>query len=146
MTLIPQDSNFIRRVKTDFAKQAVMQTMGIELVSVEAGRVVLAMPYAKKLTQQNGFLHAGVVTTGLDTACGYAAFSLMPENAGVLSIEFKMNMLRPSIGDRFTFVGEVLKAGRQITVVEGKAYAHKGDSEKLVASINASMMTVLPKP
>ncbi len=145
MSFIPQDPDFAVRVRNSFSRQSVMQTMEVELVSVEAGRVVLAMPFNSQWTQQHGFLHAGVVSTVMDSACGYAAFSLMPAEAAVLSIEFKTNLLRPAQGERFEFVGQVKKAGKTITIVDGEAYAFSGNQKKLIATMTGTMMTVLDK-
>lgn len=136
------DNNFQQRVKDSFARQQAMATLGIQLQSVKAGQVVLAMPYQEQLTQQHGFLHAGIISTALDSACGYAAFSLMPTDAAVLSIEFKVNLLSPARGQHFRFEAEVLKPGRTITVAEGKAYALQDDKKKLIASMTASLMAV----
>ena len=98
------------------------------------------------LTQQHGFLHAGIIATALDSACGYAAFSLMPEDAAVLSVEFKTNMLRPARAERFVARAQVVKAGRTITVVEGKAFALEADREVLIASMTGTMMSVFQRP
>lgn len=133
------------RVAASFARQAVMATFGAELGPVEPGRVEITLPFSPGLTQQHGFLHAGVVATVLDSACGYAAYSLMPEGAGVLSIEFKINLLAPAKGERFRFAAAVLKAGRTITVAEGKAYATSEGVEKLVASMSCTLMTQLDR-
>lgn len=100
------------------------------------------MPFDPKLTQQHGFLHAGIVSTVMDSACGYSALSLMPEDAGVLSIEFKVNLLAPAKGREFRFIGQVLKHGRTLSVSEGKAYAIEGDSERLVATMTCTLMAV----
>nr|WP_316641201.1 PaaI family thioesterase [uncultured Roseateles sp.] len=142
------DDLFAQRVRDSFARQAVMQTLGAELEAVEAGRVLMAMSHRPELTQQHGFLHAGIVATALDSACGYAAFSLMPVDAAVLTIEFKINLLSPARGPFFRFEGQVLKAGRTISVVEGRAWGYASADEpeaekKLVASMNATVMTVL---
>src|SRR5690242_20106898 len=100
------------RIAASFQRQQVMATLGATLVAVTPGEVEIAMAYDPAFTQQHGFLHAGVIATVLDSACGYAAFTLMPEDAGVLSIEFKTNLLKPARGQRFRFVGHVLKPGR----------------------------------
>ncbi len=142
MTFTAPDPNFRTRIAESFARQTAMQTLGIRLESVEPGKVTLAMPFAAHLSQQHGFVHAGVITTGLDSACGYAAFTLMAADAAVLSIEFKVNLLAPAKGDSFVMRGEVIKPGRTITVCEGKAYALTGGSEKLIATMSATMMTV----
>jgi uncharacterized protein (TIGR00369 family) len=109
---------------------------------VEPGRVVIEMPWAAPLTQQHGFLHAGMVATALDSACGYAGSSLMPADAGVLTIEFKINLLAPAEGERFRMEGVVIKPGRTITVAEGRAFAISARGEKLVATMNATLMAV----
>ena len=111
------------RVRASFARQQAMATIGAELTLVTPGIIEIEMPYSAALTQQHGFLHAGVISTALDSACGYAAFSLMPENSGVLTIEFKVNLLAPGRGERFLFRGSVTKPGRTIIVADGQAYA-----------------------
>ena len=139
----PADGFYADRVRESFAKMTVMQTMGGTLGKVRPGEVEIYAPYDKQFTQQHGFLHAGILSAYLDTACGYAAFSLMPAEAAVLSIEFKINLLSPGKGDRFVFVGSVVKAGRTISNVRGEAYGFEGSREKLIATMDATMMTVL---
>lgn len=139
----PADPDFAARVRASFARQAVMATLGITLEEVQAGRVVLKMRHRDDLTQQHGFLHAGVVSTALDSACGYAAFSLMPPEAAVLTIEFKVNLLAPARGPGFRVEAEVTKAGRTISVVDGRALETGPDGERLVATMTATIMTVL---
>jgi uncharacterized protein (TIGR00369 family) len=142
--LTPADADFAARVRASFGRQAVMTTLGAALEAVEAGRVVIAMAHRPQLTQQHGFLHAGIVSTALDSACGYAAFSLMPADAAVLTIEFKVNLLAPARGPQFRFEGQVTKAGRTISVVDGRAYQHDGAGEPvLIATMTATVMTVL---
>ncbi|MDP3762337.1 MAG: PaaI family thioesterase [Ramlibacter sp.] len=138
----PKDPQYAERVRASFARQDAMRTIGATLASVEPGVVVIEMPWAQALTQQHGFLHAGMVATGLDTACGYAGFSLMPADAAVLTVEFKINLLAPAQGQRFRMVGEVVKPGRTLTNVEGRAYAIDGDREKLIATMNATLMAL----
>src|SRR5271167_4784676 len=111
----PKDANFEARVRTSFTRQNTMATLGIEISDLKAGEIELRMPYAAAYTQQHGFMHAGIITTALDTACGYAAFSLMPDDAAVLTVEFKTNLLAPAQGDYFLFRARVLKPGRTIT-------------------------------
>lgn len=144
MPLTPADADFAARVRASFDRQTVMHTLRASLAEVEAGRVVIAMAHQAGLTQQHGFLHAGIVSTALDSACGYAAFSLMPADAAVLTIEFKVNLLAPARGPDFRFEGQVVKAGRTISVVEGKAWQFDGTGKQsLVASMTATVMTVL---
>jgi uncharacterized protein (TIGR00369 family) len=138
------DLDFAQRTRDSFARQPAMATLGVTLEEVEPGRVVVAMAHRAGLTQQHGFVHAGVVATALDSACGYAAFTLMPANAGVLTIEFKINLLAPARGPLLRVEGRVKKAGRTISVVEGEAFEHAaGSSErKLVATMTATIMTI----
>lgn len=138
-----QDPNFEARVRDSFARQAAMGTLGAALAEVAPGRVVITLPWAAHLTQQHGFLHAGMVSTALDSACGYAGFSLMPADAAVLTIEFKINLLAPAQGESFRMVGTVIKPGRTVTVAEGQAFALQGGKEKLVATMGCTLMTVL---
>jgi len=131
------------RVRASFARQKIMETIGAELTRVDAGTVEIEMAYRPDLTQQHGFLHAGIISTALDSACGYAAYSLMPEDAAVLTIEFKVNLLAPGKGERFLFRGSVTKPGRTIIVADGQAYAYEGDGgAKLVATMTGTMMVV----
>ena len=138
----PQDPDFAARVRASFARQGAMATIGAALVSVEAGQVTIELAWAQALTQQHGFLHAGIVATALDSACGYAGSSLMPADAAILTIEYKINLLAPARGQRFRMEGVVLKPGRTITVAEGRAYAIDDGREKLVATMNATLMAV----
>jgi uncharacterized protein (TIGR00369 family) len=126
-------------VRASFERQAVMRTLGATLEQVAPGSVEILLAHRPELTQQHGFLHAGIVSTALDSACGYAAFSLMPAEAAVLTIEFKVNLLAPARGPVLRCVGEVVKPGRTITVVEGRAW----QEGSLVASMTATVMTVL---
>ncbi len=119
-----------------------MKTVGASIMKVGAGKVTIQFPFDPGLTQQHGFIHAGIVSTVLDSACGYAAFSLMPDDAAVLTIEFKINLLSPAQGEWFDAIGRVKKPGRNITVTEGELYAHQGDTKKLVASMVGTMMAV----
>jgi uncharacterized protein (TIGR00369 family) len=141
----PRDPDFRARVAASFARQNAMATLGIALVRVEPGEVEVAFAHHDDLTQQHGFIHAGILATALDTACGYAAFSLMASDAAVLSIEFKINLLAPARGDRFRFVGRVVKPGRTITVCEAQAISCSGDESKLVATMTATMMAVFDR-
>ena len=142
--MTPADPGYAQRVRDSYARQAVMRTLGATLDVVEPGHVVIAMHHRMELTQQHGFLHAGVVSTALDSACGYAAFSLMPESSSVLTIEFKVNLLAPGRGERFLFRGSVTKPGRTIIVADGQAYAFAADGEaKLIATMTGTMMTVV---
>ena len=142
MTHVPQDAGFDARVRASFAAQRVMATLGATIERLAPGEVDLALPFRPDLTQQHGFLHAGVLATVLDSACGYAAFTLMPADAAVLSIEFKINLLAPAAGERFRTLARVVRAGRTITVCQADAYAVTGDREKHVATMTATMMCI----
>ena len=139
----PPDPDFAARVRASFDRQAAMATIGATLATVEPGRVVIELPWQQALTQQHGFLHAGMVATALDSACGYAGFSLMPLDAAVLTIEYKINLLAPAAGDRFRMEGLVIKPGRTVTVTEGRAYAIADGREKLIATMGATLMAVV---
>lgn len=137
------DPDFEERVRASFARQKAMETIGAELTIVTPGTVEIEMPYSAALTQQHGFLHAGVISTALNSACGYAAYSMMPANAAVLTIEFKVNLLAPGRGERFLFRGSVTKPGRTIIVADGQAYAFSAEGEaKLIATMTGTMMTI----
>lgn len=142
----PADPNFVQRVTDSFQRQAVMALMGIQVERISAGEVTLVMPFQASLTQQHGFLHAGVLATALDSACGYAAFSLMPVEAAVLSVEFKTNLMAPARGELFRFIGRVIKAGRTITFTEAEAIAVHEGQEKRIATMTGTMMAVFNRP
>ena len=136
----PQD--FAERITRSFAQQAAMRLIGAELTRVEHGTVEIELPFDEKLTQQHGFLHAGVLSAALDTACGYAAYSLIDADASILTIEFKVNLMSPGRGERFLFRGEVTKPGSTIIVADGRAYAISDGPAKLIASMTGTMMVV----
>jgi uncharacterized protein (TIGR00369 family) len=142
--MIVPDADFEQRTRDSFARQPAMATLGVAIESIEAGRVVLALAHRVELTQQHGFLHAGMIATALDSACGYAAFTLMPVGAGVLTIEYKINLLAPARGPLLRCEAQVTKAGRTISVVDGRAFQCGPDDgvRKLVATMTATVMTV----
>jgi uncharacterized protein (TIGR00369 family) len=142
-TFEPRNPDFDARVRESFARQAAMRTLGATLALVKPGQVEITLPWAEPLTQQHGFLHAGMVATALDSACGYAGFSLMAADAAVLTIEFKINLLAPAQGQSFRMVGTVVKPGRTVTVCEGQAWAIDGGQEKLVATMGCTLMAVV---
>jgi uncharacterized protein (TIGR00369 family) len=140
-----RNPDFEQRVHESFALQGAMRTLGASLAAVEPGRVVIAMRHKPELTQQHGFVHAGMIAAALDSACGFAAFSLMPADAGVLTIEFKINLLAPARGPLLQFEGLVTKGGRTISVVDGRAWQSEpgSDEKKLIATMTATVMTVV---
>jgi uncharacterized protein (TIGR00369 family) len=138
----PEDANFEQRVRASFAKQRLMETIGAAIHSIAPGRVTLRLPFRDDLTQQHGFLHAGTIAAVADSACGYAALSLMPTDAAVLSIEFKVNMLAPARGEALLARGEVIRAGRTVMVCRADVFSIDGGQEKLVAAMQGTMMVV----
>lgn len=140
----PLNPSFAVEVQQSFARQAFMQLIGAELGRIEPGIVEITLPYRTELTQQNGFVHAGIVTTIADTACGYAAYSLMPAGAAVLSVEFKVNLLRPAKGDKFLARAEVVKPGKTLTVVKADVFGISGvdGDQTLVASMLGTMFCI----
>ncbi len=141
--MTPSDSDFAARVRASFDRQRVMALIGAEMTTVAPGRTEIALPVRDDLTQQHGFVHAGIVTTIADSACGYAALSLMPPGVGVLTIEFKVNLLSPAAGERLVARGQVAKPGRTIMVCTGEVVAERADgTEQTVALMQATMMVV----
>jgi uncharacterized protein (TIGR00369 family) len=150
MTFQPKDANFADRVRASFARQRVKQTLGVEITRLAPGEIELAMPFEAAFTQQHGFVHAGIMATVLDSACGYAAFSLMPADAAVLTVEFKTNLLAPAKGERFAFRAHVVKPGRTLTVCDARAFAledsaQTGTQERLVATMSGTLMALFER-
>ena len=138
----PKNPQFREIATETFARQRAMKTLGISIVRLEPGEVDLGMDYAADLTQQHGFIHAGIITAGLDNACGIAAFTLMPAATGILTVEFKTNLLAPARGERFAFRATVVKPGRTLTVCEGRAYATHDGAETLIATMSGTLMAL----
>lgn len=134
--------DYAGRVRTSFARQPAMRAMGISIDDVAPGEVWLSMPFNPDFTQQHGFMHAGVIVSGLDTAAGFAALTLMPEEAGVLTVELKTSLMRPGKGQRFNLHAQVLKPGRTILFTEAVATAIDGEREHEIARLSATMMAV----
>jgi uncharacterized protein (TIGR00369 family) len=127
-------------VAANFARQPAMALIGAELTMLEPGRVEVSFPFKPELTQQDGFVHAGIIATAADSACGYAALSSMPAGSEVLSVEFKLNLLRPAAGERFVARAHVLKRGKTLTAVRADVYALMGVQERLIAAMQATMI------
>jgi uncharacterized protein (TIGR00369 family) len=138
----PLNPSFAEDVARSFAQQPIMNLIGARLALVEPGLVEIALPFRADLTQQHGYLHAGVVTTIADSACGYAAFTLMPAGSNVLSVEFKVNLLRPAQGKDFVARAEVIKAGRTLSVARADVFAMRNDETELVATMQGTMICV----
>jgi len=130
------------RVRDSFAKQTIMGTIGASVAAVKPGEVEIVLPFSDKVLQQHGFVHAGVVATIADSACGYAALSVMPREAAVLTTEFKINLLAPAKGERLRAVGRVVRAGKKLIVTLGEVFAEEGGQSKQIALITASLMVI----
>ena len=142
----PRNPHFEQVVRNSFAAQQLMKTIGARLARVDAGEIEIRMPFRPDLTQQHGLLHAGVVTSVLDSACGYAALSLMPAGVGVLTVEFKTNLLAPARGEELIARGRVVRAGRTITVCQAEAAMLADEVEAPVATMLSTIMTVRDRP
>lgn len=128
------------RIQNSFQRQTLMSTIDAKLHKVEAGQVEITMPFSSTLTQQHGFIHAGIITTLVDNACGYAALSMMPDNAAVLTVEFKTNFISPAQGELFIAKGRVLKPGKTLMVCAGDVFGISNGKEKLIATMLATMI------
>lgn len=137
----PRNPAFAEEIKQSFVKQTIMELIGAELSRVEPGMIEITLPYRADLAQQHGYLHAGIVTTIGDSACGYAAYSLMPPNSEVLSVEFKVNLLRPAKGQQFLASAEVVKSGKTLTVVRADVFGIDEEGKReLVATMLGTMI------
>ena len=134
------------RIRRSFARQGYMTAIGAELVHVAAGEVDIALPFSERLTQQDGYIHAGVVAGVTDSACGYAALTTMEANAEVLTVEFKINLLAPAAGEQLVARGRVLRTGRTLTVCRGDAVTMSDGGEKHVATLTATLMAIVRRP
>ena len=141
---LPATPDVEQKVRKSFARQAFMRTIGASLTSVEAGEVHIEVPVRADLSQQHGFVHAGVIVSVVDSACGYAALSVADLSVEVLTVELKVNLLAPAAGDSVRAVGRVVRRGRTLTVCQGDAFAVSGDEDKHVATLLATMITTTP--
>ncbi len=132
------------RVRASFGRQAMMDTLGVRMPVIERGRVELAVDHDDRFTQQHGFLHGGAVGAVLDSACGYAAFTVMPPDAAVLTVSYTINLLAPAAGQRFVMTGEVIRAGRTLVVCRGEAAAD--GAAKPFAVMQATMSVLYDRP
>lgn len=137
------DPNFESRIRSSFERQGIMKTIGARLLSVAPGEVRIELPWSEAVTQQHGFVHAGILSTIADNACGYAAYTLMPAGSDVLGVENKINFLAPARGERFVSVGRVVKAGRTLAVCAGEVWAYDNGTETLVAVMQTTMMALV---
>jgi uncharacterized protein (TIGR00369 family) len=137
-----RDPDYASRVRASFARQPFMALLGAEIMALGPGTCEITLPFRRDLTQQHGFLHAGVVATLADNACGYAAFTLMPADASVLTVEFKLNLMAPAEGEALIARGRVGKAGRTLTVAEAEVSARRDGAEIPVAVMLATLMAL----
>jgi uncharacterized protein (TIGR00369 family) len=137
-----QVGDFRERIKGSFAQQGAMALIGAELSMIQQGIVEIELPFNPNLTQQHGFLHAGVIAAALDSACTYAAYTMIDPDVSILTIEFKVNLMSPGKGDRFLFRGEITKPGSNIIVADGRAYAIGDGPAKLIASMTGTKMAI----
>ncbi|HEU5437885.1 MAG TPA: PaaI family thioesterase [Ktedonobacterales bacterium] len=145
MTL--RDHDFAVRVRDSFGRQQAMSLLGAQMTKVQPGMTEIVLQFREALTQQHGFIHAGIITAIADSACGYAALSLMPPDVGVLTVEFKVNLLNPAAGERFVARGQVAKPGRTIMVCTGEVVAERADgTQQTIALMQATMMVVRDRP
>ncbi len=140
--LVPIDPDFESRVRRAFSLQRLMATLDAEVTKVAPGEVHIELPFNPTLTQQHGYIHGGVITSVVDSACGFAAYTLMPATSGVLTVEYKVNFLSPAKGERFLGVGRVVKPGRTLTVCGGEVVAFEGGRRQLIVIMQATMMQV----
>jgi uncharacterized protein (TIGR00369 family) len=138
----PIDPDFEQRIRASFARQGLINTLNGKIAHISPGELHIEAPFDERFTQQDGFLHAGIVTTLMDSACGYAAYTLMPADSRVLSVEFKVNFLNPARGERFRAEGRVAKSGKTISVCEGKLFALQNGQGSLVAMMQATMICI----
>jgi uncharacterized protein (TIGR00369 family) len=141
-TFQPKDAAYESRVRASFAKQGLMRTLSASLESIAPGLVEIALSPSAAVSQQHGFVHAGAVAAIADSAAGYAALTLMPPGAGVLTAEYKINLLAPASGERLVARGRVVKAGRTLTLAQAEVFAVTSGQEKLVALLTATLMAV----
>jgi len=139
----PSDPEFESRIRSSFDRQGLMKTIGARLLDIAPGEVRIELPYSEALTQQHGFLHAGIVSTLADNACGFAAYTLMPAGSEILGVENKINFLAPAKGERFVASGRVVKMGRTLAVCSGEVQAYENGRETLVAVMQTTMMAIV---
>ena len=143
MGFTPADPDFERRTRESFARQGAMEYLGAVLDRVEPGRVEISLAFRPELSQQHGFFHAGIITTIADSAGGYAGFTLFPKDAGVLTVEFKVNLLAAADGERAIAVGEVIRSGRTLTVCRLDAFVEKGGRRVHCATGQQTLMALV---
>jgi len=145
-SFVPQDPDFAARVRASFGRQKAMSLIGASLTAVEPGYVEIELPYREDLTQQKGYVHGGIVGMIADSACGYAAYTLMPATSSLVTVEYKINLLSPAVGERLVARGEVIKPGRTLSVTRAEVYARQGARMMQVAAMQQTLMTLSDTP
>jgi uncharacterized protein (TIGR00369 family) len=142
----PVDPHFEERIRQSFARQGAMRLIGAQLTRIEPGAVDITLPYRADLTQQHGFLHAGILSTIVDTAGGYAGYTLFPADSSVLTVEYKLNLLAPGEGEFFVAEGRVVKPGRTLCIVQGEVHAQAGERRTLCALMQQTLIVMHGRP
>jgi uncharacterized protein (TIGR00369 family) len=142
----PAYAGYAERVRASFARQGAMALMGAELIAIEPGFCAIALKPRPEVSQQHGYVHAGVVSAIVDAAGGYAGYSLFPEDSSVLTVEFKLNLLAPATGDRLVAEGRVIKPGRTLAITQGEVHAERGGRRTLIALMQQTLMVMHGKP
>ena len=142
----PRDPDFEAKVRSSFSRQTAMQSFGAVIGKVRPGEVEIEMPYRADLAQQYGYIHGGVVTAIIDSACGYAALSLSVPDTEVLTMEYKVNFVAPAKGERLLARGKVVRSGATVNVCKGEVVAYEGGEEKLVAVMLSTLMLMPNRP
>jgi len=138
----PADPGYDARVRSSFARQGAMRTLGAKLETVEPGRCAISLVPRPEVSQQHGHVHAGVVAAIADSACGYAGYTLFPPDSSVLTVEYKLNLLSPARGERIVAEGEVVKSGRTLVIARGEVHAEEGGKRTLVAIIQQTLIVM----
>jgi uncharacterized protein (TIGR00369 family) len=144
-SFLPRNPDWEATVRESFARQKVMNLIGAGLAALAPGHCEIRLPFRDDLTQQNGYFHAGITSTIVDSAGGYAGYTLMPLGSGVLTVEFKLNLLAPADGEFLIAEGQVLKAGRNLVIARGEVYAIKNGQATHCATMQQTLMTMHDK-
>ncbi len=142
----PADPDFATRVRASFARQRAMALIGARLTRIEPGRCEIELPYREDLTQQKGYIHGGVIGMIADTACGYAAYSLMPATSSLVTVEYKINIVAPGTGTRLLARAEVMRPGRRLSITRGEVYAERDGKQLLCAAMQQTLMMLPDTP
>jgi uncharacterized protein (TIGR00369 family) len=145
-SFIPQDANFAEKTRASFAQQGFMKYLGALMTVIEPGRCEIRVPFRSELGQQDGYFHAGVSGAIADSASGYAAYSLMPLDSNVLTVEYKLNLVAPALGELVIARGYVIRAGRTLTVCRADVHVVRDGAEKICATSLSTIMALAPKP